>query len=261
MKFKKKVKKLLILTGIVLAIGLTVGCSKKEAIPVASSEIETVQETQDPYSLDDKDVDVTQPTEIVGTLEDNSATLSTTPDGETQADFGIYGPLGQSFYDGIVWEWVNWYIEDEPALRAYMDEVYDALPTKEQLTSQILALQRNPNPSTQQAGLSETQPTQETKVAQETKSQPSKPKETTPAPVQQTQPAPQAQQQETQPAPAPTQQTTPPASHGTTPGGIPLTGDPVYDAMILEGEQNTTNDTAKPPMYDVSEDVEGLQWN
>ena len=38
MKFKKKIKKLLLTTGMVLALGLlATGCGKKEAIPVEST--------------------------------------------------------------------------------------------------------------------------------------------------------------------------------------------------------------------------------
>lgn len=134
--------------------------------------------------------------------------IQTLQTGTPVTDEEKYGYLQKAFWNGIAWEWTNYYIANETELRNNMDIYYEGYDNKEALIQEILALPRNKG---------------------------------------------------TQPAPAP-QQTAPPASHGTTPGGIPLTGDPVYDAMILEGEQKTTNDTAKPPMYDVSEDTEGLQW-
>lgn len=262
------------MTGLLIAIGASSACAKKEAVPVESTAIETVVETEDPYSLGNQDVTVEQPTEIVGTLEDGSATLATTPDGETQADFGIYGPLGKEIYDAIAEQWVNWTIDDEPALRATMDEVYQELPTKEDLTLQILSLTRNPNPyhasGSADASQPESQPetqeavevttpkqsTHSTKSAHS--SQTTTPKETQPAPAPQpTQPAP-----DPTPAPQPTQPAAnPTAPHGTTPGGMPLTGDPTLDAMLLEDEQNVHQGSVTAPQRDMDGVASGLEWN
>lgn len=267
-------RKLILLTSAVIALGALGACAKKEAVPVESTAIETVQETEDPYSLGDKDVTVEQPTEIVGTLADSSATLATTPDGETQVDFGIYGPLGKEFYDTIAEQWINWTIEDETTLRSIMDDVYQELPSKETLTSQILALARNQNPY--EVALESTKAQQESEAVEAATPTPaptpkqhssnpapiptqpvSQPKETQPAPD----PTPAPQPQETQPAPTPAPNANPSAPHGTTPGGIPLTGNPEIDAAIQASENNTHTGGASVPTYDLDEAIGDFEFN
>lgn len=62
--------------------------------------------------------------------------------GGGQYTFDRYGDLGKGVFDGVATQWVNWVIEDEPALRDIMNDMYGELPTKEELTQEILAMQR-----------------------------------------------------------------------------------------------------------------------
>lgn len=256
MKFKKKIKKLLLTTGMVLALGLlATGCGKKEAIPVESTQVETVAETQDPYSLGNKDVHLEETTVASDTLalnESETVEVGVYASGDKSYTFDRYGDLGKGVFDGVATQWVNWVIEDEPALRTVMDETYGALPTKEELTLEILAMQRSDRGLTAQLAPQETQPPTETKAqVAETKAPPTETK----APVTETQPAPV----ETQ-APAP-QQTEP------APTQAPTQADPNdgfaehRDEILASQAEKVRQPGSKAPDYDVDEPLQNIQWN
>lgn len=260
MKFKKKIKKLLLTTGMVLALGLlATGCGNKEAIPVESTQVETVAETQDPYSLGNKDVHLEETTVASDTLalnESETVEVGVYASGDKSYTFDRYGDLGKGVFDGVATQWVNWVIEDEPALRTVMDETYGALTTKEELTQEILAMQRTDRGLTVQHAPQETQPPTETKaqVAEtkaptETKAQVAETK----APVTETQPAPV----ETQ-APAP-QQTEPAPTQAD-----PNDGFAEHRDEILERQSEALIDQVTAPggdSYDYNEPLQGITWN
>lgn len=269
MKFKKKIKKLLLTTGMVLALGLlATGCGKKEVVPAESTQVETVVETQDPYSLGNKDVHLEETTVASDTLalnESETVEVGVYASGDKSYTFDRYGDLGKGVFDGVATQWVNWVIEDEPALRTVMDETYGALPTKEELTQEILDMQRTDRgltaqhtPQETQAQVAETK-TQvaETQVA-ETKALPTEtkaPVAETKAPVAETQPAPV----ETQ---APTPQQTEPA-----PTQAPTQADPNdgfaehRDEILASQAEKVRQPGSKAPDYDVDEPLQNIQWN
>lgn len=270
MKFKKKIKKLLLTTGMVLALGLlATGCGKKEAIPVESTQVETVGETQDPYSLGNKDVHLEETTVVSDTLALNGSEtveVGVYASGDKSYTFDRYGDLGKGVFDGVATQWVNWVIEDEPALRTVMDETYGALPTKEELTQEILAMQRTNRGLTAQHTPQETQSQEtqaqvaETKAPTETKAQVAEtkaPVAETKAPVAETQSAPV----ETQ---APTPQQTEPAPTQAPTQADPNDGFAEHRDEILERQSEALIDQVTAPggdSYDYNEPLQGITWN
>lgn len=152
-------------------------CNSK-SVPSYNTDIETTQEsTEDPFSLGDIEVKVpetepeTEPSieTVIATIEDGGL-IGVSATGETVYDMGRYGDLGKTFFDSIANSWINWTIETESDLRVIMDTSYGNLHTKEELTQEILAMERDSKPQAHvqetQAVVQETQaPTPETKVA------------------------------------------------------------------------------------------------
>lgn len=141
---------------ILLVLGSTAYSAKQTIAPVESTQVETT---------------VTS-TEVIETIEDDGE-IGLTADGETVYSFGKYGELGKTVFDNFASAWVKGIITDEASLREIMDLNYGDLSNKEELTQEILAMERDPQ--TQVA--EEAQPsTQESKPA----TQPTKPASTTP---------------------------------------------------------------------------------
>lgn len=158
MEKQRKVKRLIVMSGvlILLVLGSTAYSAKQTIEPVESTQVETT---------------VTS-TEVIETIEDDGE-IGLTADGETVYSFGKYGELGKTVFDNFASAWVKGIITDEASLREIMDLNYGDLSNKEELTQEILAMERDPQ--TQVA--EEAQPsTQESKPA----TQPTKPTSTTP---------------------------------------------------------------------------------
>lgn len=253
--------------GLVLAFGvIATGCGKKEAIPVESTQVETVAETQDPYALGNKDIVIEETTissETIALNESETAVIGEYASGDKVYTFDRYGDLGKGVFDGIASQWVNRIIEDEPTLRETMNDVYGELPTKEELTQEILAMTRADKA---QEGLlvpEETQaPAPETKaVASETKATKETPAPTKSVPAE----TKQEVKQETPPAPQETQPTPVPQETQPVPTQSVSTGDPELDALLarLEEKQESNGrvDSGKAPDYDVDEPLQGITWN
>lgn len=200
---RRRWRLLLLITGIILTVGALTACGSK-ADPTETT-VETTQEsTEDQFSLGNIDVEVseTEPetlpdTEIetvIATIEDGGI-IGVSATGETVYDMGRYGDLGKSFFDSIASSWVDWSIETEEDLRLIVDSSYGNLPTKEELTQEILAMERNAKPVPEtQAVVQETKAApQETQVASN-KTQEQQPTQVAPQQSQAQQPAPQEAQ-------------------------------------------------------------------
>ncbi|WP_024344995.1 hypothetical protein [Lacrimispora indolis] len=170
---KSKVKRLLVVTGalVLLALGAT-GCSAKPtAVPAESTQVETTVDPEEQFKVDIP-LELEDPTtEVVETIEDGGE-IGVTANGETVYSFGKYGELGKTVFDNLASSWVHWKIADEAALRQVMDATYGDLSTKEELTQEILAMERDAqsNPATAETK-AETPTPQESKPA----TQPTKP--------------------------------------------------------------------------------------
>lgn len=152
----KKKRCLLATTGALILLGLSVsGCSARQTM--ASVETTVVDA---PLELDDPT------TEVVETIEDGGE-IGVTANGETVYSFGKYGELGKTVFDNLASSWVHWKIADEAALRQAMDATYGDLSTKEELTQEILAMERdaqsNPAPAETKAETPATKPSETTK--------------------------------------------------------------------------------------------------
>lgn len=175
---KSKVKRLLVVTGalVLLALGAT-GCSAKPtAVPAESTQVETTVDPEEKFRVDIP-LELEDPTtEVVETIEDGGE-IGVTANGETVYSFGKYGELGKTVFDNLASSWVHWKIADEAALRQVMDATYGDLSTKEELTQEILAMERDAqsNPATAETK-AETPAPQESKPA----TQLTKPANTTP---------------------------------------------------------------------------------
>ena len=278
MKFGKKMKRLLITTGLVLAFGLfTTGCSSRAAVPAESTQVETVAETEDPYSLGNKDVAVEQTLAPTVALldEQDGAQVGVTAEGETQYAFDKYGPLGKEVWDQIAFQWTSHGLNSEDELRLIMDATYGNMSTKEELTQDILALTQDPLEQDSLSATSQSlQPTQEVKT-QETKAQETQ--QETQAPKQEAPKQEQTQAQETQAppqqeTPAPQQQVqeqAPQQNNGLIPGtNLPSTGDPQVDAALAEMNRQQQErgggggaDIAGADQGSTSDQGAGLNWN
>lgn len=119
-----------------------------------------------PLELDDPT------TEVVETIEDGGE-IGVTANGETVYSFGKYGELGKTVFDNLASSWVHWKIADEAALRQVMDATYGDLSTKEELTQEILAMERDaqtpPAPAETKAETPATKPSETTAIKPSTK--------------------------------------------------------------------------------------------
>lgn len=158
----KKKRCLLATTGALILLGLSVsGCSARQTM--ASVETTVVDA---PLELDDPT------TEVVETIEDGGE-IGVTANGETVYSFGKYGELGKTVFDNLASSWVHWKIADEAALRQVMDATYGDLSTKEELTQEILAMERdaqtNPAPAETKDETPATKPSETTAIKPSTK--------------------------------------------------------------------------------------------
>ncbi len=162
MEKKRKTMCLVVIAGtfVLLAIGSTACLAKQTLAPIESTQVETTVPT----------------TEVIETFE-NGDEIGLTTDEETVYAFDKYGELGKSAFDNLAGAWVKGYITDETALREIMDVTYGDLPTKEELTQEILAMERDAQTNT-----TPTETKAETPAPQESKpaTQPTKPVNTTP---------------------------------------------------------------------------------
>ena len=69
---------------------------------------------------------------------------------------GRFGEPGEAVFNHIASAWVKRNIPDEPALREVMDVTFGELSTKEELTKEILAMNREAEPSAQSQANAET---------------------------------------------------------------------------------------------------------
>lgn len=209
--------------------------------------------------------------------EQDGAQVGVTAEGETQYAFDKYGPLGKEVWDQIAFQWTSHGLNTEDELRLIMDATYGNMSTKEELTQDILALERdaldegltaesqtletNPNIDTikQSSPNGNTQDTpaqQSTQPQQETKQEQTQAQETQ-APPQQKTPAPQAQEQ------APQQ------NNGLIPGtNLPSTGDPQVDAALAESHRQKQErvsgggeELVGADQGSASDQGAGLNWN
>ena len=173
---KRQVTRSVVVGLIFLGLSAT-GCSAKPtAVPAESTQVETTVDPEEKFRVDIP-LELEDPTtEVVETIEDGGE-IGVTANGETVYSFGKYGELGKTVFDNLASSWVHWKIADEAALRQVMDATYGDLSTKEELTQEILAMERdaqsNPAPTETKA---ETPAPQESKPAL----QPTKPANTTP---------------------------------------------------------------------------------
>lgn len=262
-------KKICAMAGVVLAFGVFVtGCSSKAEVPVESTQVETVMETEDPFSLGGKEIAIeeTQAPTVAVIGEEEGTQIGVTAEGETQYHFDKYGPLGKEVWEEIAYQWTSYALNTEDELRIIMDATYGNMSTKEELTQDILALPRNEH----NEGLSAQSQPQAQAQAQESKPstqapKPTQPQETKPAPQQPQQS--QQQQPQQQPQEQAPQQTPPQQNHGLIPGtNLPSTGNPETDQLIKEQfqrqEEMVSGQTTPGDYSNTTIDQgAGLNWN
>lgn len=134
------------------------GCSRKttsdfdETTAVETTEDEHRFEVNIPLNLEEG----TKATkEVVETIE-GGGEIGLTSDGTMVYNMGKFGEPGEAVFNHIASAWVKWNIPDEPALREVMDVTFGELSTKEELTKEILAMDREAQPSAQSQANTET---------------------------------------------------------------------------------------------------------
>lgn len=164
-KKTKKWQRLMVVAGgifiLSLSTGVLTGCASQTSAPAETTQVETTEdEHRFNVNIPLTGEDATQATKEVVETVPGGGEVGVTPDGETVHDMGIYGDLGEDFFNqNILANWKNYTIPDEQTLRERMDTIYENLSTKEDLIQIVLATPRDAQP-TQSQPQSETQATQ-----------------------------------------------------------------------------------------------------
>lgn len=128
---------------LILVMGLSVtACGKKATVPEESETVvETTVDPEEKFKINKEIVLEPQTKEVVETLE-GGGEIGVKSNGETVYDMGRYGEPGEAVFNHIASAWVKRNISDEPELRGVMSATFGELSTKEELTKEILAMER-----------------------------------------------------------------------------------------------------------------------
>ena len=151
----KKVKKVLITTGIITSLALSlVGCSGKEAVETtAPIQTETVEEDLDiRLNIPTTEVDLGDRVVKAKVYESEAdgAWSGLTEEGDSIAIMGRYGEYGEEMYNALVDLWKDWTILDEAELRINATAMLGLIAEEdyEAIITEILSLDRGTNPYT-----------------------------------------------------------------------------------------------------------------